>query len=136
MKALNPKLPFTLWQFLCLLAILFMAAISTGCAQLGLQPDTFNKKMAAGYATVAAVSDSARIAYASGKLSEKDRTNVVSTARAGVEGLDLAQSIYASTCPAGSPPTCEAPAANAKLTATLAILTALQAYLATHQGAK
>lgn len=118
------------------LALLFAACALAACAQLGLQaPDTFNKKIATGYATVQVVAESAKTAYVAGKLSEKDRTNVVSTTRAGVEGLDLAQTMYSAVCPATAPPGCAAPAADAKLTATLAVLTALQAYLAT-QGAK
>lgn len=113
-----------------------MLALSA-CAQLGLSaPDTFNKRIAAGYATVQVVAESAKTAYAAGKLSEKDRTNVVATTRAGVEGLDLAQTMHSAVCPPTAAPTCAAPAADAKLTATLAILTALQAYLATHSGAK
>lgn len=110
-------------------------ALLSACAQVGIVPDTFNKKLAIGYATVQTVAESAAFAYAAGKLSDADKNNVVTTSKAAITGLDLAQTIYAGVCPKTAPQPCAAPAADAKLQATLAILTALQAYLAT-QGAK
>lgn len=127
----------SLIRHLALPVVGIFAAVVMGCTALGVPAaDTFNKKMAAGYATVQVVAESAKSAYTAGKLSEKDRTNVVTTTRAAIEGLDLAQTAYSATCPASAPPGCVAPAADAKLVATLAVLTALQAYLATQQGAK
>lgn len=111
---------------------MMVVAVAFGCAQLGMSPaDTFNKKLAAGYATVDAVAQGATQLVQQGKLHPTDQANVVATTKAGVQGLDLARSIYAQSCPPGSPATCAAPAATAKLEATIAVLTAMQTYLAT-----
>jgi hypothetical protein len=107
-------------------------AFVVACAQLGMAPvDTFNKKLAAGYATVDAIAQGATALVQSGKLNSTDQANVVATAKAGVQGLDLARSMYTQSCPPGTPPTCAAPNATTKLEATIAVLTAMQAYLAT-----
>lgn len=115
--------------------LMILALALAGCAQVGLQADTFSEKIAAGYATVQTLAEAASFAYDAKKITEADKANVVATARAGVQGLDLAQSIYAGACPKTAPQPCAAPAADVKLQATLAVLTALQAYLAT-KGAK
>lgn len=106
--------------------ILFlMVFLLAACAQLGLQPvDTFNKKMVAAYATIQTVADTASSAYQADKLSDQDRANVVTTLRTATASLKAAGSMHDAD-PAG---------ADTKLAATLAILTALQTYLASHQG--
>jgi len=130
------------WSFFLVVTV---AAVCTylldGCAQLGTPPvDTFNKRAAVAYATVQTVAEGAVAAYTAGKLSDSDRTNVVTTGRAAVQGIMVAQTLHLQACPlrpqVETPdPACTAPAADAKLTATLAVLSALQAYLAT-QGVK
>lgn len=120
---------------LLMLAIIFtLVASLIGCASVGIETDTFNKRMLAGYATVQTIAEGTTAAYQAGKLGEKDRSNVVATGRAALEGMELARTVHDQQCPATAPPTCKSPAADAKLTATLAVLTALQAYLATHGG--
>lgn len=105
---------------------LHAAALISACTALGMQqPDTFNKKVAAAYTTVQTVADSATAALKVGKLAQNDAVNVVATGKAAITALDVATSMHA-TDPAG---------AENKLAATLAILTALQGYLAT-QGVK
>lgn len=104
------------------LASLALVALLIGCAQLGASaPRTFNEKLLAGYTTVEAVANSASHLRAAGKLSDADRDNVVSTARTAIAGIDVAAQIGKTDPVAG----------QAKLTATIAVLTALQAYLAT-----
>jgi hypothetical protein len=98
----------------------------TACAQLGMQPaDTFNKRVAAAYTTVQTVADAAAAGVKAGKISPADQANVVATARQSVAAITVAENIHSSNPQAGED----------KLAATLAILTALQQYLAT-QGAK
>jgi hypothetical protein len=107
------------------LACLFLifAFLFQGCAELA--PDTFNKKLATGYAAVQAVNESASALLTAGKISKADAQNVVSTSRTALVALDAAAEM-GKTDPAG---------ADVKLTATIAILTALQTYLATKKGA-
>lgn len=103
-----------------------LLALIVGCASLGMQaPDTFNKKVAAAVTTVQSVSDSAIAALAAGKLSKSDATNVANSARAALAAIDVAEGLHSTDPKAGED----------KLAATLAILTALQAYLAA-QGVK
>lgn len=91
------------------------------CAGLGVPPaDTFNKKLLAAYTTVEGVAKSASDLRAAGKLSDADRDNVVTTGKSALAGLDLAKQVYATDPAAGED----------KLTATITVLTALQAYLA------
>lgn len=109
---------------------LFVAALAlviiTGCAALGMQPaDTFNKKTLAAVTLVQTVADGAAAGLAAGKLSKSDAQNVVNTSKAALSAIDVAESLHATDPKAGED----------KLAATLAILTALQSYLAL-QGAK
>lgn len=103
-------------------ALLALAA----CSQVGLQtPQTFNARLAAGYTTVQTVADGARAALVAGKITKADADNVVTTERTALAALDVANQIHATDPKAGED----------KLTATLTILQALNAYIAT-QGAK
>lgn len=122
--------------------ILFAAvAMLAACASLGLSTsDTFMKRSAAAALTVQTVAESATIALKAGKLSKGDAENVVTTGRATLDGIRVAQTLYLSACPLLpkteiSDPKCTAPAAENKLSAMLTIMTALQSYVAT-QGAK
>lgn len=110
--------------------VLFLASLVlatlTACAAIGIAPtDTFNKRTAAAYATVQTIADAATAGLKAGKLSTADATNVVTTGRTALAAIGVAENLHA-TNPQGG---------EDKLAATLAILTALQTYLAT-QGAK
>lgn len=106
--------------------LMLALACLCACAQLGMAPaDTFNKKVAAAYTTVQSVADSANAALAAGKITKSDATNVVTSARAALTAIDVAEGLHSTDPKAG----------DDKLAATLAILQALSAYLAA-QGAK
>jgi hypothetical protein len=122
-----------------------IAVLLQGCAWLGLSTtsdfDTFNKRAAAAIGTVAQVRNSAADLLMGGVISNEDARNVLMQTDAAREGIVLAGQMYSRECPVvpgtGSPdPTCQASAANARLSSTVAVLTALQTYLATKQGAK
>lgn len=107
------------------LSVFLLVFALAACAQLGLQsPDTFNKKMVAAYATVQTLAETANTAYQADKLSDTDASNVMKTVNASMAALKTAAVLH-DTDPAG---------ADTKLAATLAILTALQAYIIAHQG--
>ncbi len=96
------------------------------CAQVGMQtPQTFNARLAAGYTTVQTVADGARTALAAGKITKADADNVVTSERTALAALSVASQLHATDPKAGED----------KLSATLAILNALNAYVTT-QGAK
>jgi hypothetical protein len=97
-------------------------AIVMGCSTFGVQsPTDFNGRLAAGYKTVEGVANTATQLRVAGKLSDADRDNVVATSRTAIAGLDLAGQVHKTNPAAG----------DQKLTATIAVLTALQTYLAT-----
>lgn len=101
------------------LALLAFALVA--CASVGVQaPATFNQKVLAAHSTVTAIANSASTLRATGKLSDADRDNVVSTLRSAEAGIDLAVLTYKTNSQAGGD----------KLTATITVLTALQTYLA------
>jgi hypothetical protein len=111
MKRIHP-----LFATLLVLAMALFAA----CSTLGVSsPDTFNKKALAAHGTVTAIANSALTLRAAGKLSDADRDNVVSTLRAAESGIDLATLTAKTDTAAGS----------TKLDASIAVLSALQAYL-------
>lgn len=102
--------------------VMIVAALVIACAQLGVQtPTTFNQKAIAGHAAVEGIAKTALTLYQAGKLSDADRSNVVATLRSAESGIDLATQV-AKTDPTG---------AGTKLDASIAVLTALQTYLAT-----
>jgi len=110
------------------LAICFVALMIgvTGCAQLGVQaPQTFNQKAVAAHGTVEGIAKTALTLHQAGKLSESDRVNIVATLRSTEQGIDLA-TVVSKTDPVGG---------LTKLDASIAVLAALQTYLAT-KGAK
>lgn len=124
-------------RFLVLFAILAVGA----CTTLSLPTvDTFNKRALVGYAAVNYVATTAQGLRAAGKLSDADRANVVTANAAGISALDLAVSMHALACPppaaASAPPVaCTDAGSDAKLTAAVAIVQALQAYLVAQGGA-
>lgn len=97
----------------------------TACTTLGIsQPTTFNQKAVAAHATVEGVAKTAASLRATGKLSDADRDNVVASLRSAEMGIDIA-TMAAKTDPV---------AGATKLDASIAVLTALQTYLATKGG--
>lgn len=105
-----------------LFLIVFLLA---ACAQLGIaDADTCKKKVAAAGATVQTIYETSNAAYQADKLSETDMDNVINVLNASLTSLRAALPMCG-TDPAG---------AQTKLSATLQILTALNAYLVAHQG--
>jgi hypothetical protein len=102
-------------------AFFLLALVLAGCSSLGLHPaQTFNDKLAYGYATHKAVIDTATNAVTTGALSVDDAEAVH---QLGVESktlLDAARLVYT----AG-----DMDAANSKLLLATAVLTHLQRYL-------
>jgi hypothetical protein len=106
--------------------VLLSMMLVTACAAIGVpSPDTFNKRALAGYSTVEGIAKTASELRTAGKLSDADRDNVVATSRTAIAGLDLARQVHSANPQAGED----------KLSATITVLAALQAYLAT-KGAK
>lgn len=112
----------SLRQAWTLLAALVLATLMIACAQLGVDsPATFNQKAVAAHSTVEGIAKTALGLRQAGKLSDQDRGNIVASLMAAEQAIDIA-TITAKTDPAGG---------TAKLSAAIAALTALQAYLAT-----
>ena len=110
------------YDVLNVIPIILLAFTIAACAQLGVPAaDTFNKKAVAAHNTVSGIAKAATALRAAGKLSDADRDNVVATLRSAETGIDLATMIAKTNPQAGID----------KLSATVAVLSALQAYLAT-----
>jgi hypothetical protein len=122
------------------LALFAATLLLAACAQFGIQqPQSFNQAALAATATSQAILRTAIDLRAQGRLSDADRDNVVATVRTAEQGIDLAQAVV-KTCPkdaaTGEPsPACADPG-FVKLRATVAVLNALSAYLATKGAAK
>ncbi len=96
----------------------------SACASLGLQtPKTFNERLAAGYVSVTAARDTAATLLTAGKITAGDAQNVQQQADNARSGLDIARSVHETNPAAG----------DDKLTAILAGLNALSAYLIARQ---
>ena len=105
-----------------LLLIVTFAGL-TACAQLGIAPaDTTAKKIAAGYETVASLSDSAFNLRAQGLLSADEKNTIAAKLKQAEAAIDEA-ALLTKTDPK---------AADSRLTVVIAALTQLQAYLAAH----
>jgi len=103
------------------------AMFAAGCAQLGVPtPETLNQKIAVAVASVTTVRQSTVTLLMAGKISAADAQNIQAQADNVIAGAQIARTI-APTDPA---------AADAKLQATIQVLTALQSYLAAKQGGK
>lgn len=101
-------------------ATLALAALALGaCAVLGLQPDSFNERVAVAYSTVSAVRDAAAVALDAGSIDVAEAENIQVQAHHARAAIDLAR-VVAATDPAQ---------ADAKLAATLTALQALSDYL-------
>lgn len=107
------------------LSLFLLVFALAGCAQLGIaDADTCKKKIVAAGATVQTIYESSNAAYQADKLSETDMDNVITVLNASLVSLMTALPMCA-TDQAG---------AETKLSTTLQILTALNAYLVAHQG--
>ena len=97
-------------------------ALLVGCAQLGLAtPQTFNQRAAAAQSAITQVRITASQLVLAKSITANDADNVLAQTDHARQALDLAR-LASATDPAG---------ADAKLRATMAVLTALQGYLAT-----
>jgi uncharacterized lipoprotein YmbA len=94
----------------------------TACASLGVpSPTTFNEKEAAAISTVTAIRGTALSLLQSGKITAEDAQNIQGQADNAREAIVVADQIHAANPEAGGD----------RLTAIVAGLTAIQAYLAT-----
>lgn len=101
---------------------IFFAFLLVACAQLGIPaPETFNERLAAGYGTVAQVRVTATTLLDAKKITSDDAQNVLAATDAARQGLDVARSLSKT----------DLTAAEGKVTAIRATLTALSGYLAT-----
>lgn len=103
-------------------AIWLIAVLLAGCETIGIpQPTAFNDRLAAGYTTVTGVTDAALILAQAGKIDKGDAQNIHDQAVNLKAGLDIVRTLHA-----------EQPGvAEDRLSAVLAGLTALDAYLKT-----
>jgi len=94
--------------------------VLAGCAALGVQtPKTFEERVAAGYATIEAVADTAGSLLDAGKITVDDAKNVVEHTRVAHAGLVIAEQVRATD------PT----AAENRLVAIITALSAINDYL-------
>ena len=101
--------------------LVILLSIAASCAQLGMPtPQTFNEKLAAGYAAVTSARETATTLLVAKKITADDAQNVQNQADNARAGLDIAKKLSA----------LDPDAANAKLTAVSTALIALQSYLA------
>lgn len=103
------KIPF-------LLAVMLLA----GCQLLGVPtPETFSERLAVGYSTTTTVRQTTLTMLQARKLTPDDAENIQQQADNARAGLDIARTMRG----------VDLQAADARLTATLTGLTALEAYL-------
>jgi hypothetical protein len=99
-----------------LLAVI--AALLVACASLPA-PETFNERLAAGYSSVTAARTTATTLLEQKRITGQDAMNVQAQADIARQALDIARATHRIDAVAG----------DAKLTAAVTTLTALQAYL-------
>lgn len=105
-----------------LFLLFVMAALIGACASLGVEtPKTFNERVAVAQQTVTQVRLSATQLLQVKSISVADAENVLKQTDAAQEGVVIARSLG------------DSPAAGTRLQVSIAVLTALQAYLATHK---
>lgn len=108
------------------LSVFLLVFALAACAQLGIAPaDTFNKKVAAAAASVQTIYDAGNAAYQADKITTEQASNLVDALNGVLATLNTAEKMHAAD-PTG---------AETKLAAALQILTALNAYIITHQAA-
>ena len=100
----------------------FACALLVACASLGLPtPTTMNEKIATAQGSVTQIRVTAAQLLTAKKISVHDAENVLKQTDAAADGIAVARTISAQ----------DPNAAQAKLTAIVTVLTALNAYLAT-----
>lgn len=100
--------------------LICMALMLAACTQLGVPtPDTFDQRLAAGYALNAGVRQTATDLLTAKKIDVADAENVLKSTDAARAGLDVAKSLS----------TANPTAAESKLAAIHTVLTALSTYL-------
>jgi len=99
--------------------ILAAVLITLGCVTNDLAPQSFNERLAAGIATVSAIRSTTATLLRQGKIDVADAENVQAQADNARAGLALARELQEKDHRAG----------DARLTATITALSALQAYL-------
>ena len=98
-----------------------MVVMLAACAQIGIPtPDTFNQRLAAGYATTTAVRQTATDLLKAKKIDVADAENVLKSTDAARTGLDVARTLAKTNLAA----------ADSKVSAIHTVLTALSTYLA------
>lgn len=102
-------------------ALLFVLA--TGCAQLGIQPQTHTDKVAVAVVTVTQVRSTTAMLLRGAKISSKDAENVLKQTDTADEAIALSM-IIAKTDPGGG---------SNKLLAAVNILAEVQRYLLTKE---
>lgn len=108
--------------FVMMIALILTLALSSGCQVLGdASPNTFNKRIAAGYISVTAIRSTTTTLLANNKITVPDARNVQTQADTAREALDIARSVHTTNAIAG----------QAKLDSTLVLIAATQTYLAT-----
>ena len=118
-----------------------LLAVIVGCSTFGIAPPkTFIDRAVAAQLSATAVRHSAATLLDAGAISVSDARNAQATADAANQAIDLATQFYVAACPlvpgnGATQKDCTAPAADAKLTSAIAILTVMQTYLTT-KGAK
>ena len=109
---------------LMLMFALTLGAIG-GCASVGLPTaDSFNERLAVGYSTVTTIRQSATTLLQAKKITADDGQNVLEQTNSARAGLDIARTLSK----------VDVKAAEGKLTAARAVLSALQSYLAARGG--
>lgn len=106
-------------------AMFYLVAMLTACAQLGVPPaESFNERLAAGYALNSQVRATATQLLNAKKISAADGQNVLDQTNNARAGLDVAREMSKFNLEA----------ADGKLTAIRTAMTAVQAYLAIRKG--
>ena len=106
------------------LTTMLLAFVLVACSSLGAPaPQTLNERIAVTVASVTAVRQSATVLLQAKKISVTDAENIQQQADNVVTGAQIARSLAP----------VDPNAADAKLQQTRAVLTALQAYLATRE---
>lgn len=108
-----------------LYAAVFLLTLVSACAQLGLPvAETFNERLAAGYALNTQIRATATDLLTAKKISSADGQHVLDQTNNARTGLDVARALHAT----------DASAADGKLVAIRTALLAVQTYLAARKG--
>jgi ribosomal protein L17 len=119
------RVPVSLQAAIGVVILLFILALVSACAQLGMEsPQTLNQKIAVTVSSVTAVRQSATTLLQAKKITVADAENVQATADQVIAAAKVAQQM-ATTDPTG---------AATKLETARTVLNALSAYLATKGG--